>query len=91
MIRFIVAVVAGLACGSVAATARYNWPSPAQNFSACYYQSPGGIGRGRVVPGVYGGADVTTAKEVPHPQSCGSGRKWDGRRCVDARPARPGK
>jgi hypothetical protein len=58
----------------------YRPPSPASDFSAFYYQSPGGLrGAGRGAARVYAYASSDT---VPYPQSCGSGRAWNGERCV---------
>jgi hypothetical protein len=74
-------IAAATALGSMAgggfASAHY-CPGPAANFSAYYYQSPGGIRRARG----YAHADAANAKAVPYPQSCGKGRVWRGDRCV---------
>jgi hypothetical protein len=54
--------------------------SPASNFSAYYYQSPGGVPSARSVRTFRGSGDGAGA--VPYDQSCGKGRVWKGDRCV---------
>lgn len=68
----------GLMAGAGAVSAAY-CPHPACDFSAYYYRSPGGIGPPRY-PSAYVGKAAPTA--VPHRQSCGKGRSWNGERCV---------
>ena len=52
----------------------YHPPPPASNFSAYYYQSPGGIR----------GAERGVSR-LQYPRPCGGGRVWDGERdlCVN--------
>jgi hypothetical protein len=83
--RFVAVAVLALISGSIAAAARYHWPSPAANFSAYYYRSPGGLGRLSKTFTVYQ-SDLDVGDSVPHPKSCGSGRTWNGERCVEAKP-----
>ena len=54
--------------------------SPASNFSAYYYQSPGGLPRARSPSSSAGAADTKAPRY--HRQSCGSGRVWKDDRCV---------
>jgi hypothetical protein len=58
----------------------YHPPPPASDFSAYYYHSPGGLGRVRRAQRVYGYTHPSAV--VPYPQSCGTVRSWNGRRCV---------
>jgi len=90
MLRCLVAAAAALgvaACGPretgnyYKSPVAYTAPSPAQNFSAVYYQSHGGLGRNSPPPD--GGSDVG-ALGVPYPDSCGHSRTWNGGRCVRA-------
>jgi len=77
----IVAGAAGLtliACAG-GAYARY-CAGPASNFSAYYYQSPGGVPPARSVRTSTGSGAGAAA--VPHAQSCGTGRVWKDDRCV---------
>jgi len=89
MFRFIIVAVVTLVCGSSLAFAacypRLLSLSPAQNYSAYYYRSPGGIGPPRQGLAIYGHGRDRQARETTYPKACGSGRKWDGTRCVDAR------
>jgi hypothetical protein len=64
--------VAGI---SAAAATEYDPPSPARNFDAYYYRSPGGIGR-PARPSVYA-ADRVRARD------CGPNRRLVEGRCVD--------
>lgn len=58
--------------------------SPAQNFSAYYYRSPGGIGRPSARHAVHGAMHAASTREIPYANSCGGARTWDGTRCIGA-------
>jgi hypothetical protein len=84
MLRFTLAAALAAICVSpaIAGTPRgLLWP--AQNFSAYYYRSPGGIGRPCPGPAFYAPKRRASASSVPYLQSCGGGRHWDGARCVE--------
>jgi hypothetical protein len=57
------------------AAAEHDPPSPARNFDAYYYRSPGGIGR-PARPSVYNADRVST-------RDCGPNRRWVEGRCID--------
>lgn len=67
-----------VACGD--ASAAHYLGDPARNFSAYYYRSPGGIGPARTARLAPRRAAATVV--IPYAQSCGSGRTWDGTRCI---------
>jgi hypothetical protein len=71
--------VLGLTAGGGFALAHY-CAGPASNFSAYYYQSPGGV-----APAARSGSVSTRGSNsdaLPYGQSCGSGRVWKNDRCV---------
>jgi hypothetical protein len=53
--------------------------NPASNFSAYYYQSPGGLPRARSPSP---SPDDANGRAASYRQSCGSGRVWKDDRCV---------
>jgi hypothetical protein len=72
------ATLLGLMAGGGFASAHY-WADPASNFSAYYYQSPGGISSARSVSG---SGYSARGSSVPYAESCGSGRVRKDGRCV---------
>jgi hypothetical protein len=60
---------------ALTAAAEYDPPSPASNFDAYHYRSPGGIGRPSR-PSVYDADQV-------RPRDCGPNHRWVEGRCVD--------
>jgi hypothetical protein len=72
-------LAAMLACGE--ADAAYSG-HPAQNFSAYYYQSPGGVRPSKGRSGGSRHAAAAAPATIPYARSCGNGRTWDGTRCV---------
>jgi hypothetical protein len=75
----------GFASSFAVAHAEYCPPSPARDFSASYYQSPGGVGRARYPAWVYGYVRRASDATLPSPRSCGGRRVWKAGRCVDPR------
>lgn len=87
MIR-VTALAAGIAALSLFsaqadAGCGYVPPAGARNFDAFFYQSPGGIGRPGYPARIYGYRHARVQPAEPYPHACGSGRQWNGKRCLE--------
>jgi hypothetical protein len=84
MFRLLTFAVA-LVSGPIVANAHfYPFKSPAADFMAYYYTSPGGLGRVPLRYRIYHSSEIS--QPIPHPNSCGVGRTWDGQKCVKSKP-----
>jgi hypothetical protein len=74
--------IAALSLFSTQADARCGYvpPAGARNFSAFFYQSPGGVGRPGYPSRIYGYRHARVQAAEPYPRACGSGRHWNGKR-----------
>jgi hypothetical protein len=77
--------IGALSLFSTQADARCGYVPPvgARNFSAFFYQSPGGVGRPGYPSRIYGYRHARVQAAEPYPHACGSGRHWNGKRCFE--------